>query len=76
MLYGTLVRILLTTYVMYTFAFTDWLLFCQISIKNLKNEVVKKVQAPVCDAIFFAGTSRLLLKDNDNVILYELQQKK
>ncbi|XP_065906077.1 coatomer subunit alpha-like isoform X1 [Dysidea avara] len=48
----------------------------QITIKNLKNESVKKVQAPTCDTIFFAGTSRLLLKDNDSVILYELQQKK
>jgi len=48
----------------------------QITIKNLKNEAVKKVQAPTCEAIFFAGTSRLLLKDNDSVLLYELQQKK
>ena len=33
----------------------------QIVIKNLKNEVAKKLQGPTCDGIFFAGTLRLLL---------------
>ena len=48
----------------------------QIVIKNLKNEVAKKLQDPTCDGIFFAGTSRLLLRDGDNIILYDLQQRK
>lgn len=46
----------------------------QIVIKNLKNEMAKKLQGPTCDGIFFAGTSRLLLRDGDNIILYDLQQ--
>ena len=53
------------------------LLYCvQIVIKNLKNEVAKKLQGPTCDGIFFAGTSRLLLRDGDNIVLYDLQQRK
>ena len=48
----------------------------QIVIENLKNEVAKKLQGPTCDGIFFAGTSRLLLRDGDNIILYDLQQRK
>ena len=52
------------------------LFYVQIVIKNLKNEVAKKLQGPTCDGIFFAGTSRLLLRDGDNIILYDLQQGK
>ncbi len=48
----------------------------QIVIKNLKNEVTKKVQAPSCDDIFYAGTGCLLLKDADSITLFDVQQKR
>ncbi|XP_067685540.1 coatomer subunit alpha-like [Haliotis asinina] len=47
-----------------------------IIIKNLKNEITKKVQAPNCEDIFYAGTGCLLLKDNDSVTLFDVQQKR
>lgn len=49
---------------------------CQIVIKNLKNEITKKVQAPNCDDIFYAGTGCLLLRDADAVTLFDVQQKR
>ncbi|XP_022914728.1 coatomer subunit alpha [Onthophagus taurus] len=48
----------------------------QLVIKNLKNEVTKKVQTPNCDEIFYAGTGMLLLRDSDSVILFDVQQKR
>ena len=45
-------------------------------IKNLKNEVTKKVQTPPCDMIFYAGTGSLLLRDTDSVTLFDVQQKR
>ncbi|XP_044734927.1 coatomer subunit alpha [Chrysoperla carnea] len=48
----------------------------QLYIKNLKNEVTKKVQTPPCDEIFFAGTGMLLLRDPDFVTLFDVQQKR
>lgn len=46
-------------------------------IKNLKNEVTKKVQTPSnCDEIFYAGTGMLLLRDPDGVTLFDVQQRK
>ena len=48
----------------------------QLIIKNLQNEVTKKVQCPPCESIFYAGTGHLLLKDNDSVILFDVQQKR
>lgn len=48
----------------------------QIVIKNLKNEITKKVQAPNCDDIFYAGTGCLLLRDADAVTLFDVQQKR
>ena len=48
----------------------------QLVIKNLKNEVTKKVQTPNCDEIFYAGTGMLLLRDADGVTLFDVQQKK
>lgn len=48
----------------------------QLVIKNLKNEVTKKVQIPNCDEIFYAGTGMLLLRDADQVILFDVQQKR
>ncbi|XP_053408078.1 coatomer subunit alpha-like isoform X1 [Mercenaria mercenaria] len=47
-----------------------------IVVKNLKNEITKKVQAPNCEDIFYAGTGCLLLKDSDNVTLFDVQQKR
>ncbi|XP_041377788.1 coatomer subunit alpha-like [Gigantopelta aegis] len=47
-----------------------------IIIKNLKNEITKKVQAPNCEDIFYAGTGCLLLKDSDSVTLFDVQQKR
>lgn len=48
----------------------------QIVIKNLKNEITKKVPAPNCEDIFYAGTGCLLLKDADGVTLFDVQQKR
>ena len=46
-------------------------------IKNLKNEVTKKVQTPSnCDEIFYAGTGMLLLRDPEGVTLFDVQQRK
>ncbi|KAH9509800.1 hypothetical protein Btru_045233 [Bulinus truncatus] len=47
-----------------------------IIIKNLKNEITKKVQAPNCEDIFYAGTGCLLLKESDSVTLFDVQQKR
>ena len=48
----------------------------QVIIKNLKNEVTKKVQTPTCDEIFYAGTGMLLLRDAESVTLFDVQQKR
>lgn len=48
----------------------------QLVIKNLKNEVTKKVQTPTCDEVFYAGTGMLLLRDPDFVTLFDVQQKR
>jgi coatomer protein complex subunit alpha (xenin) len=45
-------------------------------VKNLKNEVTKKVSTPSCDEIFYAGTGMLLLRDADAVTLFDVQQKR
>jgi len=45
-------------------------------IKNLKNEVTKKLTIPNCDEIFYAGTGMLLLRDTDAVTLFDVQQKR
>lgn len=48
----------------------------QLVIKNLKNEVTKKVQTPTCDEVFYAGTGMLLLRDVEHVTLFDVQQKR
>ncbi|XP_026472651.1 coatomer subunit alpha [Ctenocephalides felis] len=48
----------------------------QLVIKNLKNEVTKKVQTPGCDEIFYAGTGMLLLREPDCVTMFDVQQKR
>lgn len=48
----------------------------QLVIKNLKNEVTKKVQNPNCDEVYYAGTGMLLLRDPDYVTLFDVQQKR
>lgn len=45
-----------------------------IVIKNMKNEVSKKVQTPSCDEIFYAGTGMLLLRDSDSLMLFDVTQ--
>jgi len=47
-----------------------------VVIKNLKNEVTKKVTTPPCDMIFYAGTGSLLLRDPDQLMLFDVQQKR
>ena len=47
-----------------------------ILIKNLKNEITKKIQLPNCEEIFYAGTGSLLVKEGDSVTLYDVQQKR
>eukprot|EP00794_Sanderia_malayensis_P012655 gene12655-13955_t len=47
-----------------------------VVIKNLKNEVTKKVQTPPCESIFYAGTGSLLLKDAEQITLFDVQQKR
>lgn len=47
-----------------------------LMIKNLKNEITKKVDQPSCDEIFYAGTGMLLLRDPDSVTLFDVQQKR
>ncbi|XP_018332981.1 coatomer subunit alpha [Agrilus planipennis] len=48
----------------------------QLIIKNLKNEVTKKVQVPPCDEIYYAGTGMLLLRDPEHITLFDVQQKR
>eukprot|EP00127_Corallochytrium_limacisporum_P003893 Clim_evm3s154 gene=Clim_evmTU3s154 len=49
-----------------------------IVIKNLQNEVTKKVNAPLtgADKIFGAGTGRILLRNEETIMLYDVQQRK
>ncbi|GFO24202.1 coatomer subunit alpha [Plakobranchus ocellatus] len=47
-----------------------------IIIKDLKNEITKKVQAPNCEDIFYAGMGCLLLKEPDTITLFDVQQKR
>ena len=49
-----------------------------IVIKNLKNEVSKKFDAPgpTPDKLFFAGTGSLLVGSEDQVTLVDVQQKR
>lgn len=50
----------------------------QILIKNLSNEVTKKLSPPhpTTDMIFYAGTGMLLCKAEDKITLFDLQQKR
>ncbi|KAJ8446344.1 hypothetical protein Cgig2_005875 [Carnegiea gigantea] len=48
----------------------------QVLVKNLKNEILKKVTLPVlADAIFYAGTGNLLCRAEDRVVVFDLQQR-
>lgn len=49
----------------------------QIILKNLRNEVTKKCSLPIptIDAIFYAGTGNLLLRSEDRIVLFDLQQR-
>nr|XP_032523631.1 coatomer subunit alpha [Danaus plexippus plexippus] len=48
----------------------------QLIIKNLKNEVSKKIATPTCEEIMYAGTGMLLLREVDAVQLLDVQQKR
>ncbi|CAD7703860.1 unnamed protein product [Ostreobium quekettii] len=52
-------------------------LYNQIQIRNLQNEITKKVQSPcpVTMNIFYAGTGRLLCQSEDKVVLFEIQNR-
>ena len=64
-------------YAMFTFFSTSRCNFpYRLSSRNLKNEITKKVQAPNCEDIFYAGTGCLLLKEPDTVTLFDVQQKR
>lgn len=56
---------------------TFWNLIHQVLIKNLRNEVTKKVTlpSPSTDVIFYAGTGNLLCRSEDKVVLFDLQQR-
>ncbi|XP_021759871.1 coatomer subunit alpha-2-like [Chenopodium quinoa] len=48
----------------------------QVLVKNLKNEIVKKVALPaLTDAIFYAGTGNLLCRAEDRVLVFDPQQR-
>ncbi|BBN03852.1 coatomer subunit alpha [Marchantia polymorpha subsp. ruderalis] len=49
----------------------------QVVIKNLRNEVTKKVTLPfsTTDAVFYAGLGNLLCRSEDKVILFDVQQR-
>ncbi|XP_045540033.1 coatomer subunit alpha isoform X2 [Papilio machaon] len=48
----------------------------QLVIKNLKNEVSKKIATPTCEEIMYAGTGMLLLREPDSLQLLDVQQKR
>lgn len=48
----------------------------QLVIKNLKNEVSKKISVPNCSDIMYAGTGMLLLREPECVQLMDVQQKR
>jgi len=49
----------------------------QILIKNFQNEVTKKCQPPTAtDYLFPAGTGSLLLKSEERITLFDIQQRK
>lgn len=48
-----------------------------ILIKDLNNEVTKKAAAPMAgaDGIFYAGTGALLVRSEDKMVLFDVQQR-
>lgn len=48
-----------------------------ILIKDLNNEVTKKAAAPMAgaDGIFYAGTGTLLVRSEDKMVLFDVQQR-
>ena len=64
-------------YIVAEFIFSySFCLHLKVVIKNLKNEVTKKVTTPSCDMIFYAGTGSLLLRDAEQIMLFDVQQKR
>jgi len=49
----------------------------QVEIKNLKNELTKSFKvASNVDQIYYGGTGNILLRAEDSVSLYDINQKK
>lgn len=48
-----------------------------IIIKNLQNDLTKKIEAPCSPthSIFYAGTGSLLCRGDDKVVMFDIQQK-
>ena len=47
-----------------------------IVIKNMQNKVIKVIEmTPSVNKIYYAGTGFLLLRTNDSVTLYDVQQE-
>ena len=48
-----------------------------ILVKNLQNEVTKRVPSPCShtEALFYAGTGTVLVRGDEKVVLYDLQQR-
>ena len=50
-----------------------------IVVKNLKNEVTKKVTVHsmgTVEEMFYGGTGKLLLRDSEGLSLFDIQQKR
>jgi len=49
----------------------------QIQLRNLQNEITKKVASPfsVTTAVFYAGTGSLLVQSDEKVALFDVQQR-
>lgn len=47
---------------------------CSILIKNLKNEVVKKLEIGNCEQLFFAGSGKILYHDGESLKLYDIEK--
>lgn len=45
-----------------------------VQIKNTKNEVRMKLNTPPFNEIFYAGTGMLLLRDVNDILLFDIQQ--
>lgn len=49
----------------------------QIQIRNLQNEITKKIPSPcsITTALFYAGTGSLLVQSEEKIVLFDVQQR-